>query len=134
MNYWIFQSKPEKYDLRDPANLVPGKTDTWKASRYRAKMAEGDLVFFWMSGGPEIRGIYGWGYILSAPKPEGGSHGVEVKYDTRLKSHVPVSKVKELKLAEYMMILNIPVGTNFILTKKEAEAISSLMPTTERPL
>ncbi|HXO30850.1 MAG TPA: EVE domain-containing protein [Candidatus Acidoferrales bacterium] len=58
MNYWIFQSVTERYDLRE--TLQEGKEETWVISRYWQQMLPGDLVFFWLGGPPAIRGIYGW--------------------------------------------------------------------------
>ena len=55
--YWIFQSRPDRYDLRQ--ELYPGKIDSWDATRYRNFMEPGGIVFFRLSGEPEHRGISG---------------------------------------------------------------------------
>lgn len=83
MNVFIFQSVPERYDLREA--IHPGKVDTWYATRYRNEMHPGDLVYFWMAGNEQFRGLYGWGRISSTPYLEKNwdSHGVDVKYEAR---------------------------------------------------
>ena len=70
MNVFLFQSAPEQYDLRK--ELRPGEFDNWHATRYRMEMHPGDIVFFWMGGDQNFRGLYGWGEITSEPyiKPE----------------------------------------------------------------
>lgn len=73
MNYWIFQAKPERFDLRKPGTIEAGKSDDWDATRYRSEMMPGDKVFFWLAGNEDHRGIYGWGELTSEPHP-GGSH------------------------------------------------------------
>lgn len=133
MNYWIFQSKKERFDLSDPSNLKVGKSDDWIATRYRSKMMPGDLVYFWMGGPQDIRGIYGWGLLSSKPTSKGKGHSVEVVYKCHLKEHITVSRIKELKIAQYLMILNISIGTNFLINKEEALSISTLFPPNDNP-
>src|SRR5260370_961577 len=57
MSVFIFQSVPDRFDLRE--EFEPGLDDTWYATRYRNEMRPGAVVFFWMGGPPEIRGVYG---------------------------------------------------------------------------
>ena len=58
-NTFIFQVKKQPGDEGDlRIFLVEGLTDVWLASRYQRSMAPGDVVFFWMAGPEEIRGIY----------------------------------------------------------------------------
>jgi hypothetical protein len=70
VSVFVFQSVPERYDLRTA--LQPGKKDTWYATRYRSEMNAGDLVFFWMGGDEHFRGLYGWGQLASAPYLKAG--------------------------------------------------------------
>ncbi|MEJ2201317.1 MAG: EVE domain-containing protein [Desulfuromonadaceae bacterium] len=113
MNYWIFQSVPERYDLRDKSNLHDGKDGWWYATRYRKKMAIGDRVFFWMGGEKDIRGIYGVGKITSEPFEDGSNHKVNIKVDKRFPHH--------------LMILKIAIGSNFLISTKEGQAILKLI-------
>lgn len=133
MNYWIFQATPERYDLR--SELKEEKTESWYATRYRSDMHVGDLVFFWLSGPPEIRGIYGWGTLTSEPYliEERDSHFVDVEYETRLKEHIPVKQIKSTAALSDLLILRAPQATNFLLSETEAEAIIGLMKPGERP-
>lgn len=39
----------------------------WTATRYRARMETGDIVFLWRGGDAPIRGVYGWGQISGTP-------------------------------------------------------------------
>ncbi len=43
MNIFVFQSVPERYDLRQA--ICPGNRDTWYATRYRNKMNPGDVAY-----------------------------------------------------------------------------------------
>ena len=83
MNYWIFQAIPERYDLREhfPKDDASDKEATWYATRYRSQMEPGDLVFFWLGGDEQIRGIYGWGHLTSKAyiKKNWDSYGVVVR-------------------------------------------------------
>jgi predicted RNA-binding protein with PUA-like domain len=133
MNYWIFQAVPDRYDLREePAD---GENITWYATRYRSRMEIGDLVFFWLGGPPDIRGIYGWGHLTGKPYiiPSWSDYGVDVRFEKRLRPHLSVGAIKNRRELLGMQILNMAVGSNFYISPDEARAISSLMPSSERP-
>src|SRR5438105_1699253 len=108
MNAWIFQSVPAQFDLR--FGLRENVTDTWKVSRYRSQMKPGDRVFFWMGGPPDIRGVYGWGEILSLPSLDASDDKFEVSvvYKRRLKEPLLVSKIQEEQRLRQMLILRAP--------------------------
>lgn len=127
MNYWIFQSVPSRYDLREEANLHQGMDGWWYATRYRKKMRPGDVVFFWMGGDKDIRGIYGVGSISSTPYEEDNGYKVKVKVDKRLSHHIPVGNIKSNKKLENLMILKIAVGSNFLINQAEGLALSELI-------
>ena len=131
LNYWIFQSKPGRYDLRE--RLVAEREEPWIASRYRTKMKPGDLVFLWMSGPPEIRGIYGWGRLTSVPFESEDGHRVKVLYQKKLREFIPVAAVKKTSALRNLMILNLAIGTNFWINEKEGRTICKLMQNDERP-
>lgn len=133
MNHWIFQSKPERYDLRDPGNMVPGTNDTWIASRYRTEMRPGDLVFFWMSGSADERGIYGWGRLSGRPRPDGDGHIVDIRYERRLTHHLPAQHIAAERGLADLLILRIAIGTNFLINRQEAQHIARLLARDERP-
>ena len=133
MNYWIFQSIPERQDLR--VTLQEGKEDTRLASRYRQKMMPGDLVYFWLAGPDGIRGIYGWGTLLTSPyfNEQLQQFRVDVRYEKRLKQHLAAEKLKSTEKLNNLMIFRAPQATNFLLSKEEAHAIAELMSSDERP-
>lgn len=133
MNYWIFQSVADQQDLR--TRLQEGIEDTRLASRYRQQMSVGDLVFFWLAGPDEIRGIYGWGTLLSEPEysDERQEYRVRVHYNRRLKTHLPAKRIRQVDTLKDLLILRVPQATNFILSKEEAETIANLIEPSERP-
>ena len=133
MNYWIFQSVVEQQDLRE--RLQEGKEDTRLASRYRQQMSVGDLVFFWLGGSDDIRGIYGWGKLLSEPefKADRQEYRVRVRYDKRLSNHLRVGQIRAVPELKNLLILRAPQATNFILCREEAQSIANLIDPSERP-
>ena len=133
MNYWIFQSVVEQQDLRE--SLQEGKEDTRLASRYRQQMSVGDLVFFWLGGSDEIRGVYGWGELLSKPefKDDRQEYRVRVRYNKRLSTHLSVSQIRTIPELKNLLILRAPQATNFILSREEAHSIANLIDPSERP-
>jgi len=131
LNYWIFQSKPERYDLRE--EIVAEREESWVASRYRIKMRPGDIVFLWLSGLPQIRGIYGWGRLSSVPFEAKAGFRVKVVYKKKLQKFIPFKSVKKNRALRNLMILKMAIGTNFLINEKEGDAISQLMRKDERP-
>lgn len=126
MNYWIFQAISERYDLRE--KLQPGELVTWLATRYRAIMEPGDLVYLWLGGDESMRGIYGHGTLVSHPfpKPEWKTYGVDVQYVERKQAHVPVSAIRKVPGLQGLLILRAPNATNFLLLPEEAQALAAL--------
>ena len=133
MNYWIFQATPQRYDLR--VKFVEGQTVTWYATRYRSPMEPGDIVFFWLAGPSNIKGIYGWGRLTGSPypKPEWESYGVDVKYEKRLESPIPYQIIDTDPSFKQLMIKRAPQATNFLVSDEEAKALIDLMKPSERP-
>lgn len=131
MNYWIFQANLE-HDLRK--YLREGKDDTWLVSRYWQQMSEGDLIFFWLGGAPKIRGIYGWGTIAAAPKlGSDQGYSVKVRYHKRLNNHLPAQQLQKSSGLKELLIFRQPIGTNFMLSREQTQAIADLMLPEERP-
>ncbi len=127
MNYWIFQAVPKRYDLRK--EMEEGNVVTWYATRYRSRMTSGDLVFFWLAGPEEIRGIYGWGRLVSRPhrEPEWESYAVDVRFEKVLKPHLTVKEIREHPVLENLVILRAPQGTNFLLSDEEGRILMDLI-------
>ncbi len=119
---WIFQAIPKRYDLRE--RMKAGETETWLVTRYRDEMNKGDLVFFWLAGPPEIRGIYGWGRILGKVEFfEGWGHGVEINYEAVLPERLPSEELKQLDILGEHLIFRMAVGTNFKLSAEQTSTL-----------
>jgi hypothetical protein len=127
MNTFIFQSVEDRFDLRKKLEL--GKKDTWYATRYRGDMNPDDVVYFWMGGSSEIRGLYGWGMITREPYMKSGwdSHGVDVTYKVKFKRPLLATYLmKDDDLCD-MLIFRAPQATNFLLSPKESIALAKFV-------
>jgi hypothetical protein len=126
-NTFIFQSVPERFDLR--TSLRAGKSDTWYATRYRNEMRPGDLVLFWMGGSEDIRGLYGWGHIASEPylKKSWDAHGVDVVYDVRFAVPVLATDIRDSGSLSELLIFRAPSATNFLLSEDESVRLAKLI-------
>ena len=127
MDYFIFQSVPGRYDLR--SELVPGRKDTWYATRYRNEMDPGDTVFLWMAGDENFRGLYGWGVITSKPymRPEWKSHGVDVEYKVKLERPILARRIKSDPTLRDLLIFKAPQASNFLLEPNQAHGLMRLI-------
>jgi len=134
MNYFIFQAVDKTYDLL--SQLQPGNTVQWTATRYRARMETGDIVFLWRGGDASIRGVYGWGQISGTPyaREKDGEFRVPVTYQCRLANHIPIADIRNDTRLLSMQILSLPVGANFQINLTEARALASYFPVDNRPL
>jgi hypothetical protein len=108
MNVFIFQSVPERFDLRKAIRV--GKRDTWYATRYRNDMHAADLVFFWMAGDEHFRGLYGWGRLAGAPRLETGwgSHGVDVTYEVKFERPILATSLRDDPALADLLIFRAP--------------------------
>lgn len=130
MNYWIFQSKKDRYDISDSEILFDGMEGYWVANQYRSEMNVGDKVFFWLAGDKSYRGIYGWGILTSVPYPweSNGKKGfsVDIKCIERLKKYISVHEIKENAALKNIQILNMPIGSNFLLNSSEGKELEMI--------
>jgi hypothetical protein len=128
---FIFQAVPSRYDLR--TELIPGRRVSWLASRYLEQMVQGEIVYFWLAGEAETRGIYGWGTISgSAPQPMGSEYRIEVEYvcnflDRKPPRHISAALVARESALRNLLILRMPIGTNFLLNPREDAALRTLI-------
>jgi hypothetical protein len=129
MNTWIFQSVPERYDLRKASSIRPGDTVTWYATRYRDQMTPGDTVYFWMGGEEDIRGIYGWGELISDAyiRKDWDAHGVDAKIKARFKEPILASVLKKDRRLANLLIFRQPQASNFLLEPQEAEVFAKIV-------
>lgn len=127
MNVFVFQSIPERYDLRRAVR--PGTRDTWYATRYRNEMHPGNLVFFWMAGDEHFRGMYGWGRIASAPYLKSGwdSHGVDIEYKVKFAKPILARTLRDDPVLAEMLIFRAPQATNFLLSPEQSKRLIRLV-------
>jgi hypothetical protein len=127
MKAFIFQSTQDRFDLR--SKLGTGERKTWRATRYQSLMDIGDLIFFWMGGEPEIRGIYGWGKLTSKPytRANWDTHGVDTVCDHRLDPPLLARELVNDPQLRNMLILRAPVGSNFLLNLEETSRLASIL-------
>ena len=126
MRAWIFQAKPEQYEIK---NIRENEKETWLVTRYRREMGQGDIVFFWRAGNREERGIYGWGNIVDN-KPheiEDWGYGVRVEYRHRFNRHLSVDDLEHEGVLTDNLILRMPIGTNFRVSRQELEELAELI-------
>ena len=126
MNVFIFQSIPDRYDIEN--ELIPDRHDTWYATRYRKKMEIGDIVFFWMAGPDDRKGLYGWGIIESKPyiKDNWDSYGVDVVYKNKFGQKISKRVLRENETLKNMLLFRVPQATNFLLSESESTALINL--------
>lgn len=124
---WLFQSIPRRYNLKD--KMQAGESETWLVTRYMDEMKKGDLVFLWMAGPPEIRGLYGWGRV-SDDKPrffKDWGYGIAVRYERKFRDHILFSEVKALWAFSDFVLFKTAIGTNFKLSDEQTEALTDLI-------
>ncbi len=70
MNYWIFQSNPDRFDI-DKYMKKTGKQAIWLVKQYKKEICKGDYVFIWRARGKcklDSAGIIAKGKVTSEPK------------------------------------------------------------------
>jgi len=124
---WLFQSVPKRCNLAE--RMRQGETETWLVTRYMDEIKRGDLVFLWMGGPPEVRGLYGWGRTVSdAPSYfKGWGFGVDVLYERKFTSHIPFDIVKALPTLTEYILFRMAVGTNFRLSEEQTSDLKRLI-------
>lgn len=127
MHTFIFQSVPQRYDLRH--ELQQGDVQTWYATRYTRLMQVNDTVLFWMGGAVTIRGLYGWGRLTGTAyeKPEWHSHGVDVRVEHRFRSPLLATRILATPGLDDLPIFRMAQATNFLLAPDEASRLASLI-------
>jgi hypothetical protein len=126
MRAWIFQAKPEQYEIK---NIRENEEETWLVTRYRREMGKGDIVFFWRAGNRAERGIYGWGNIVdSAPREiDDWGYGIRVEYRQRFRQFISVDDLESEGVLLDNLILRMPIGTNFRVSQEELEELERLI-------
>ena len=107
-----------------------GKEGWWNANQYRAEMKPGDFVFFWLAGDRSYRGIYGWGKLTSEPylwEEDDKKYYVDYICEKRIDPYLPIQKIESKPELQNIQILNMPIGSNFLLNEKEGKAIFDMI-------
>lgn len=138
MNYWIFKSNPQKYDI-DSRLDDPNPEIHWRVSRYRKEIKAGDIAFIWRAGPP--RGVIGAMRIESDPfflpfDPNNPEWTGEYKVDGRIILHIPTldsNYLKEVPGLENLSVFHgYQAATNFKVSHAEAEILITLMAPEDR--
>lgn len=108
MTAFLFQSTVDHCDLR--LHPAPGATVWWLAQRYRSQMRPGGLVFFWLAGPDTLRGLHGWGRLVSQPYKHEDDFRVDVRFECRLKPHLAASVIRANPILRDHPIFTVRVG------------------------
>ena len=128
MSTWIFQGHPRRYDVADPNLFAEGQSEIWLVSRYRDRMAIGDIVYMWRAGEESGRGLYGWGTIQSEPEyHEDWGWGIAVQYAKRFPLHISSNVIQGDPALASHLLFRMPIGTNFTVSDTQAVAIRNLV-------
>ena len=131
MSGFLFQATADNYDLR--VQPEPGAVISWRAQRHRSLMLPGKIVFFWLAGDIDYRGLHGWGALTSRPYERGDHYRVDVRFDHRIVPHVPASAVQGDPVLRDHQIFTLRTGSNFLLEDHEVRALVSLIPAGQQP-
>jgi MoxR-like ATPase len=144
--FWIFQNNPNTWDLHAGARHL--SEISWLASRYASQIKPGNRVYMWEAG--PGGGLIAVGETLDVPaeRPVPSSQapfnrGFDEKRDGQPRVPVSVSQVVDPPLTRKellgnptlanLSILKQPRGTNFPVTKEEAEALETAIASRLRP-
>lgn len=142
-SYWIFQSNPKYFDLEK--NLEGIKEEdldnfNWTVNQYANRIQTGDVAYLWTSG--KDAGILAVATVISDPyymsevdeefisdkkKEEGTQQWVDLRIDHILPERIRRDDLIDHPTLGLMQIIRRPQGTNFIVTKEEAEALNALI-------
>jgi len=140
---WIFQTKPQRYDILNAIADKELEEDVWEVNRYKNQIHAGDICLIWMSG--KEGGIYAVGEITSNPEfmvesptsakywrydSDRSQKWLRVKYKYKLKlvnNPIMREELKSIPKLQNMEIFVQPQGTNFRVTSDEWEIILDLL-------
>jgi hypothetical protein len=140
---WIFQANPQRYDVLNALADESLKEDVWLVSRYQNQIHDGHIGLIWMSG--KEGGIYAVIDVISNPQMMYDSEQstkywlseadkrqmlLRIKYRYKLKlinNPITRQELKNVSELENMEIFRRPIGTNFVVTTDEWQAILGLI-------
>jgi predicted RNA-binding protein with PUA-like domain len=141
MSYWIFKTDPKQYRI-DERLKDPDPETSWRVTRYKDEIRQGDIVFIWRTG--NNRGICAVMRIDTLPE-ERTELESEQKYntqrDTQLRmrvegafthrfdciSHKELKAIPELENLSVLSKQVYQSGTNFKVTEEEGDVIMKLI-------
>lgn len=124
---WIFQYRPNQYDL--PAKVRHRLTDWWPIKRLAREISVGDRVFFLRAG--DAAAVTAVGEITAAPYARVTNRGNTVA-DFVMRSFV-IPELSRFEMAQdpvvstQYVLSNGMQGTNFRLTAEHAAALQTLL-------
>jgi hypothetical protein len=118
---WLFQAKPDWYDLVTEIPSRHRDGDEWSPKRYPKEMRAGDHAVLWQAG-PEA-GVYGFGKLASAPRPAGAGWRVRISYDRLLRQPVFKADLKRHPVLRKLDVLKMPRGTDFAVSPEQWRAL-----------
>ncbi|MGA2531358.1 MAG: EVE domain-containing protein, partial [Acidimicrobiales bacterium] len=129
---WIFQAKPEDYDLKQELRRRIG--DSWDLRSFSNRAHElqvGDRVLLWRSGDPktkEVGGVYGTGRVACKAYPlDNGRQGVDLVYQSVLVTPLLRDELKEDSELSAMAIMKQAAGTVFPVTLEQWDRLAPLL-------
>ena len=137
---WIFQSRSELWNLRSAVRTL--EEMVWIVRQFKDKISPGDSVYLWVSG--PRGGILGVAEVVEMPRiqPEPAAQlrffrdtekftGDELRVKLRLRKRIdpliPRSYLLSRPELANLSILRCPRGTNFRVSRQEAESLEALV-------
>jgi len=137
---WIFQANPELFNVGGALRQL--KEMTWVTRQHGDAIRAGDTVFVWQSG--REAGIVATASVLSDPQPmkqldeekrfslsddkfAGLQPRVRIRIERVLPARIERTSLLEDPVLGSLTVLTAPQGTNFAVTKEQAEALNGLI-------
>lgn len=150
-NVWLFQARPEKYDLRaELSKKRAGDASSWSVTANAREMRPGDVVVLWQSG--KDAGVYALGELTGEPYEKTYEDGtephwartkgdgqpavesrVDFTYTTILPEPILKAVIRQDPALAGMHVIRSPQGTNFKVTPEEWEALQKLIAPSSPP-
>lgn len=125
MPAWLFQTiHADRIEA-----IEAGHVERWCVRRYRHEVQGGDTVFIWLGGSAAIRGIHGWGKLVSDPYPAWPDRTVHVDvcYEQRATPFLSAIALRSHPVLYTLPILHMPRATNFRLEDAHMAALANLL-------
>jgi len=142
-SHWIFQSNPKFYDLeKDLEDITEDDmvNFNWTVNQHANEIRTGDVTYLWTSGKnagilavatvlsdpyyvPEIDG----GFISDKKKAEGKQQWVNLRIDYILPKRIRRDDLVDHPTLGSMQVIRRPQGTNFAVTKEQAQILDELI-------